>query len=155
MNDVPPEGSNETPPRSHRFPSAHRLKQQRLIRALFDRSRTDVGTVAAGCVRLLYRVVPRSEAGGDVPIQIGFAPGRSRTAVLRNRTKRLMREVYRMHQHVLIDLFSFSGETLTMMVLFRGDPALAQECVARDLPEAMRRAASRLERQGAPGGSNS
>ena len=37
--------------RDERFPRRCRLKRRRLIRALFDRRRTDTGTVAAGSVR--------------------------------------------------------------------------------------------------------
>jgi ribonuclease P protein component len=121
------------------------LKRQRLIRPLFDRNRADVGSIAAGCIRLLYRVVPRSETGEDVPVQVGFAPGRGvRPAVARNRVKRLAREAYRHHQHLLADLFTGKPDTLTLMVLFRGDPAEAARKIPRDLVTALRRLAARL-----------
>ena len=119
------------------FPCATRLKRRRLIRPLFDRNRADVGTVAVGCVRLLYRTVPRAQTGYDVPVQIGFAPGRTRTAVVRNRIRRLLREVYRVHQYTLVDLFAHRPETLTVMVLFRGRPETASTCIPRDLPDAL------------------
>lgn len=135
----------EAAPRSYRFPQSHRLKQQRLIRPLFDRQRSDVRTAAAGCVRLLARVAPRTETGADVPVLVGFAPGRMRTAVQRNRVKRIMREVYRVHQHLLIDLFSLRADCLTLMVLYRGRPDQAATCLPGDLPEAMRRIARALE----------
>lgn len=132
--------------RSYRFPRAARLKRKRLIRPLFDRRRTDVGTVAAGCIRLIYRVVPREETGHDVPVQIGFAPGRRvRNAVQRNRLRRLMREVYRVQQHLLVDLFVHRADTLTVMVLFRGDPDDAARCLPVDLPTAMNRLAVKLQ----------
>ena len=132
-------------PHRYTFPRAARLKRRRLIRPLFDRSRDDVGTVAVGCVRLLYRVVPRAATGHDVPVQIGFAPGRTRTAVQRNRIRRLLREVYRVHQHILVDLFSHRAATLTVMVLFRSRPDNAARCIPRDLPVALQRAAARLD----------
>jgi ribonuclease P protein component len=148
-----PNGSDDEP-RRHTFPRSHRLKRQRLIRSLFDRERDDVETVAVGCVRLLFRVVPRSATGYDVPIQVGFAPGRRvDTAVARNRIRRLLREVYRVHQHDLVDLFVRDGPlapsdgpptALIVMALFRGDPARADTGIPRDLPEAMRQAATQL-----------
>lgn len=95
-------------------------------------------------MRLLYRVVVRSEVQPSVPLQIGFAPGRARTAVARNQIKRHLREVYRNHQGVLVDLFARRGDALTVMVLFRGRPDQARQCIPRDLPEAMRRLAARL-----------
>ncbi len=131
--------------RRQTFPRTHRLKRQRLIRSLFDRRRTDVGTVAVGGVRLLYRVVPRAATGHDVPLQIGFAPGRRvRNAVERNRVRRLLREVYRTHQHVLVDLFACRPEALVVMALFRGDPARAATCIPQDLPRALGQAARHL-----------
>lgn len=125
---------------SHGFPRAMRLKRRRLIRSLFDRSRADVGTVAAGCVRLLYRVVPRAETGSNVPVQIGFSPGRAaRKAVERNLIKRHLREVYRVQQHLLVDLFVHRADTLVVMALYRGTPDQARSCIPRDLVRAMRR----------------
>ena len=132
--------------RSLVFKRAARLKRRRLIRPLFDRNRGDVGTVAAGCVRLLYRIVPRGQTGYDVPVQIGFAPGRRRNAVQRNRVRRLLREVYRVHQYTLVDLFVHRPDTLTVMVLFRGNPAAAASCIPNDLPRALARLAGEVGR---------
>lgn len=127
------------------FPKSHRLKRQRLIRSLFDRSRDDVGTVATGSIRLLYRVVDRAETGYDVPLQIGFAPGRRASpGVERNRIRRLLREVYRVNQHLLVDLFVRTDRALIVMALFRGPPTDAGDTIPRDLPRAMQSVADRL-----------
>jgi ribonuclease P protein component len=130
--------------RRYTLPRAVRLKRKRLIRPLFDRSQTDVSTVAAGCVRVLYRLVPRAEAGMAVPFQVGFAPGRLRRAVTRNRVKRLLREAFRLHQHVLADRLPAHDALLVMMVLYRGLPTRAGACIPRDLPAALRRLADHL-----------
>jgi ribonuclease P protein component len=103
-----------------------------------------VGTVAAGCIRILYRVVDAKEAGVDVPLQIGFAPGRTSSAVVRNRIRRMMREVYRVNQSVLIGLSAFTGGVLTLMVLYRGKEDSATHCIPADLVSAMRKLAERL-----------
>ncbi len=126
------------------LPRAARLKRRRLIRPLFDRTRDDVGTVAVGCVRLLYRVVPRAQTGSDARVQAGFAPGRVRTAVARNRIRRLLREHYRVHQHTLADVFLDRPETLTVMVLFRGRRETAASCIPSDLPLALQRLAAQV-----------
>ncbi|MFB6231947.1 MAG: ribonuclease P protein component [Salinibacter sp.] len=130
------------------FPPSYRLKRRRLIRSLFDKTRDDVQTVAVGCVRVLYRVVERDALRYDVPLQVGFAPGpRAESGVERNRIRRLLREVYRVHQYTLVDLFlCHPDEALIVMILFRGAPEQADECVERDLPRAMERVASRFER---------
>lgn len=157
MTDSP----RDDAPRRYTFPPSHRLKRRRLIRSLFDRSRDDVGTTAVGCVRLLYRRVDRDDLGHDVPLQIGFAPGRRvDSGVERNRVRRLLREVYRVRQHDLVDLFLRRDDALIVMALFRGDPAQADACIRRDLPKAMRQAADRIARRldidrSAPGGAPS
>lgn len=134
------------PDRRYTFPKSHRLKRRRLIRSLFDRSRDDVQTVAVGCVRLLFRVVDRAALGYDVPIQVGFAPGRRvESGVERNRVRRLLREVYRVHQHTLVDLFVRRPDALLVMILFRGDPEEADACIERDLPRALERTATRFD----------
>ncbi len=104
-------------------------------------------TVAVGCIRLLFRVVDREAVGHDVPIQVGFAPGsRVESGVARNRIRRLLREVYRVHQHTLVDLFVCRPEqALVVMILFRGDPDEADACIERDLPRAMKQAADRFD----------
>jgi ribonuclease P protein component len=130
--NTPPQG------RSRALPDAQRLKRQRLIRPLFDRDRDDVGAVARGAIRIVYRILARTEAGVSVPLQVGFAPGRrARTHVERNRIKRLLREVYRHHRHALDDLLSAHPEqVLVMMILFRGEPSAAGEAIPIDLPAA-------------------
>jgi ribonuclease P protein component len=136
------------PRRRCTFPRRHHLKRQRLIRPLFDRSRTDVGVVPQGSVLVRYRVAAADEVGARVPVQVGFAPGRRvRTKVARNRIKRIMREVYRVNQHDLVDLFSHRAGTLTLMVVFRGDEARAADAIRRDLPAALARLARRLAEQ--------
>ncbi len=142
MSDRP---DQRNPDRRYTFPKSHRLKRRRLIRSLFDRDRDDVETVAVGCVRLLFRVVDREDTGHDVPIQVGFAPGRRvESGVERNRVRRLLREVYRVHQHTLVDPFVRTPHTLTVMILFRGEPTQADECIERDLPPAMERVAAQI-----------
>ncbi|MEF8866445.1 MAG: ribonuclease P protein component [Salinibacter sp.] len=125
------------------FPPSYRLKRRRLIRSLFDRTRDDIETVAVGCVRLLYRVVDRSVLGHNVPLQVGFAPGsRAESGVERNRIRRLLREVYRVHQYTLVDPFVCGPDALIVMILFRGAPEQADACIERDLPRALQRAAA-------------
>jgi ribonuclease P protein component len=145
VSDVPPRIAE----RRLTFPPSYRLKRRRLIRSLFDRNRDDVQTVAVGCVRVIYRVVGRDALGHDVPLQVGFAPGpRAESGVERNRIRRLLREVYRVHQYTLVDPFVCRPEALILMLLFRGAPAQADACIERDLPRAMQRVADRVADEG-------
>ena len=100
-----------------RFPRSMRLKRRRLIAPLFKRENTTTKSLTTGCIRILYRFVPRETTGVDSPIQVGFAPGRCKNAVERNRLKRKMRELWRRNQHI-VNLQSLSPTlSLTLMVL--------------------------------------
>jgi len=148
---VPDRPDQRDPDRRYTFPKSHRLKRRRLIRSLFDRSREDVGTVAVGCVRLLFRIVDRDALGHDVPVQVGFAPGgRAEPGVERNRVRRLLREAYRTHQHTVTDPFEERADALTVMILFRGGPETA-DAVWDDLPRALDRMVQRIARPAADG----
>ena len=129
--------------RPNAFPRNRRLKRRRLLRPLFDRARPDVGRLRVGTVALLFRTVERTETGEDTPLQVCFAPGRAFRGVGRVRMRRVMRETFRLHQHTLVDAFQSRPDCLTLVVLFRGRTATAGSDVARDLPEALRRLASR------------
>jgi ribonuclease P protein component len=129
-------------PSRHRFPRAHRLKRQRLIRPLFAPDRPDVHAVRVGPVAVRYRLADPAEVGREVPLQIAFAVSRrigSKPA--RNRIRRTMREVYRVRQHDLVDLFATRQEVLTLVVLFRGRREGAEAAVRRALPSALERVA--------------
>jgi len=130
-----------------KLPRPLRLKRQRLIRPLFDRSRDDVGTLGRGSIRLLYRIVPREVTGVDVPVQVGFAPGRLTSNVRRNRIKRVLREVYRTHQDALVKSFGERPDTLTLMVLYRGPDEGAEARIRGDLPRALDALVERLRQE--------
>lgn len=137
-----------SPPASDRrytFPRTHRLKRRCLIASLFDRSRTDVHTVARSTVRLVYRWASRPEVGYDVPLQVGFAPGRTyATNVQRTQTRRYLREAYRQHQHTLRDALPADAPPFIAMLLFRGRPEQARTRIPMDVPRVLRAAAHAL-----------
>ncbi|MEO0559192.1 MAG: ribonuclease P protein component [Bacteroidota bacterium] len=128
------------------FPRARRLKRRRLIRPLFQRTASDVRRVRVGAVRVLYRLVPRADTGLDTPVQVGFAPGRTRTKVERNRLRRAMRETFRQHQAPLLrQLASRPTETLTMFILVQSRDARAVDAIRQDLPRALATVSNRIE----------
>lgn len=131
--------------RNSRFPRSYRLKRRGLIQPLFDRKESSTLTISSGSIRVLYRVVSEEDVGRNVPLQVGFAVGRSTgNAVVRNRVKRIMREVYRGSQFSLIDLFSKKPEVLTLMVVFRGD-ANDEEALRADLFQAFHQLTERCQ----------
>ncbi len=95
--------------------------------------------VGEGAVRVLARVVDQQSGAQGMAVQVGFSSGRRRTAVERNRIRRVLRESYRLHQHALLDLFSGTARILTMMILYRGRSDEVSVRVPRDLPRALDR----------------
>lgn len=139
-------------PKRYTFPRAFHLKRKRLIRPLFDRSRNDVGTAAAGCVRIVYRLVDKEEAGVTVPLQAGFTTGRAiKRAVDRNCIKRYLREAFRLNQYIVHDaLVHHTRHVLTLMVIFRGNPDKARRQIAHHLPTAMAALADKIQEGSMP-----
>lgn len=130
----------DDPARRNTLSRSLRLKRQRLIRALFDRDRSEVRAVRSGGLVVRYRLASHGEVGQRVPLQAGFTTGRQiGSKPVRNRIKRLMREHFRVHRHALSDLFSSRSDTLTLMFLYRGKPDGAAGAIARDLPAALRK----------------
>lgn len=103
------------------FPRSHHLKRKRLIEPLFNRNDRSVHSVAAGSVRIVYRLVQDQEADIPVSFQIGVAVGKSTgSAVMRNRIKRIILESIRLNQNVLHGFLDSQEELFTAMVIFRG-----------------------------------
>jgi len=125
-----------------RFPRVLRLKRRALLRPLFRKGQSL--TAAAGGVRVLFRQVPRAALPHPVPLQVAFVPGRQPSAVVRNRVRRTLREVYRCHHRHLVDLLALPDtEALAVAVLFRG--TVTPDLHARlsvDLPRALDRMAT-------------
>ncbi len=116
------------------FPRTARLKRRTLIAPLFRRG--EGSSIATGTIRLLYRVRP---AEARAPVQVAFIPGKRAGAVPRNRVRRALREVYRLHQQGLVGLFCRTPHALNLAILYRGPDAAPFAAIARDLPVALRR----------------
>ena len=131
-----PAAASETPrgtPGSQAFPRSHRLKRRRLIRTLFDRSRRDISSVSSGSLRALYRFAESTEIGLETPVQIGvFVSRRAGGAVRRNRIRRQVREAYRRRHHDVVRSIAGRTGTLTLGLVFRGDPGVRWPELAKD-----------------------
>ena len=127
------------------------LKRARLVRPLFDRSRPDIKTVSAGCVRIIYRSVERGSLVGRIPVQTVFVVSRRvGSAVVRNRTRRIMRDTFRHVLPYLTEAAADTGAALTTAVIFRGGAGIERLQIDEDLRAALSVLIARLEKGGAP-----
>ncbi|CUU02588.1 ribonuclease P protein component [Candidatus Thermokryptus mobilis] len=75
-------------------------------------------SVAGNLIKIYFRFGPAR----DVVSRVAFAVSRKvKKAVLRNRAKRLLREVYRLNKHRLIDLLSLRNMAIDMVLIFIGE----------------------------------
>ncbi|MBR4787805.1 MAG: ribonuclease P protein component [Bacteroidales bacterium] len=104
------------------LPSRERIKSPMVIREVLDGHRS----VCSGPVRCYYRFYP-SEPEACHQVALIVPKRRFHHAVDRNRLKRLMREAYRLHKHLLDPLPS----TVRMCWMYQGNTLADQETVGR------------------------
>nr|BCX00805.1 MAG: hypothetical protein KatS3mg041_0851 [Bacteroidota bacterium] len=101
-----------------RFPRAERLRRRKLIARVFSEGQS----WASGPIRVVAALLDRQEA----PLQVAFAVSRKvGSAVLRNRIRRRMREVYRIHKAPLLETFRQRSHTLALVFIFRGTASVS------------------------------
>ena len=83
--------------KANAFPKAERLCSKKRIAQLFA---GDSRSLSAYPLRAVYRPAPEGDA--CVQVLVSVSKRRFRHAVDRNRTKRLIREAYRLNKHLLL-----------------------------------------------------
>lgn len=118
--------------RPNAFPRSARLTQARQFTEVFGRSERQSGP------RLLLRV--RLQDQGTARLGMAIARNRARTAVLRNRIKRLLRERFRQVQH--------EWPAVDLVVLLRGPLTLADcDGLGDEFQQLVERALKRIARR--------
>ncbi|WP_276168653.1 ribonuclease P protein component [Zobellia alginiliquefaciens] len=113
------------------FPKKEKLKSKKLIEQLFAEGKS----VSLFPIKLIYLPVEFSE---DTRIKAGVtAPKKSfKSAVKRNRIKRLMRESYRCNKHLV---FNNSEGSFAFLFLYLGRDMPSQSKVEKTMKEVIKR----------------
>ncbi len=116
------------------YPKSEKLKSKKRIERLFDEGKS----VKAFPLRMVYMPVEEltNSRGQAVPLQVGVSVSKRnfKLAVSRNRIKRLMRESYRLHKHILTDNVPF-----IMLIIYTGREELTQAEVSKAMVKLLNR----------------
>ncbi len=82
---------------SFRFPKEEKLKSEKQIQAIFEKG----SSITAYPLKLVY--LGSSNASTKMQVAVTVSKKNFRSAVHRNRIKRLMREGYRLHKHLIFN----------------------------------------------------
>lgn len=82
---------------SFRFPKEEKLKSEKQIQALFEKG----SSITAFPIKMVY--LESSKATAKIQVAVTVSKRNFKSAVHRNRIKRLLRESYRLHKHLIFN----------------------------------------------------
>ncbi len=75
-------------------------------------------SISGNLIKIYFRLSPKQ----DVATRAAFAVSRKvKPAVLKNRAKRLLREVYRLNKHKLIEELALKGKSIDLVLIYIGE----------------------------------
>ncbi|MFN3134900.1 MAG: ribonuclease P protein component [Candidatus Kryptonium sp.] len=108
------------------LPKKEIIKKSKEITEIIKNS----NSVAGDLIKIYFRLSPNR----DIISRVAFAVSKKvKPAVLKNRAKRLLREVYRLNKHKLIDLLSLKNKSIDMVMIFIGDKEFLKELKYADV----------------------
>lgn len=125
-------------PKQYTLGKNERLKSRKRIERLFSAGQK----ITIPPYRVFFAVRPGEEAAKEEPLQAGFAAGSRhfRTAVGRNRVKRISREAYRLQKNALKELLSEQKAGMDLFFIYTGK----EQPEFHEIHESMARIISKL-----------
>ena len=115
----------------HTFPKKEKLKSKKLIDTLF----VEGNSVKAFPLRMVFIETPLPYP--EITIQAGVSVSKRnhKLAVTRNRVKRLMREAYRNHKHII----DTKGTTFAVLIIYTGRDVSTYQEMERSMVKLLKR----------------
>lgn len=124
------------------FEKKERVASQKLIDELFTGGNSQ--SVAAFPLRAVYMVRQRKADEAPVQVLVSVAKRRLHHAVDRNRTKRQLREAYRLNKHRMTGLLP-DGQQLVIAFIWLADGLHTTEVVASRVKSLLKRVGAKLQ----------
>lgn len=89
-------------------------------------------SISGNLVKIYFHILPKR----DITLRVAFAVSRKvKPVVLKNRAKRLLREVYRLNKHRLIDLLSLKERSIDLILIYIGERELLKRLKYADVED--------------------
>ncbi|MEN3039399.1 MAG: ribonuclease P protein component [Candidatus Kryptonium sp.] len=118
------------------LPKKEIIKKPKEITEILKNSNSITGNL----IKIYFRLLPSR----DIKTRVAFAVSKKvKPIVLKNRAKRLLREVYRLNKHKLIEPLSLKNKSIDLVLLFIGEKELLKKLkyvdVERDFTQSIKK----------------
>ncbi len=121
---------------NYTFRKSERLSSQKLITALFQKG---IFSLYSAPLRFSFVTVAEQEASCQVLIIV--SKRNFKTAINRNRIKRQLRELYRLHKQPLLEKLASQDKQIALMISYTGSPEMDFNLLKPKFIEALKKIA--------------
>lgn len=121
---------------NYTFRKSERLSSQKLITALFQK-----GIFSLYSAPFRFSFVPTSGQEATCQVLIIVSKRNFKTAINRNRIKRQLRELYRLHKQPLIEKLASDDKQIALMISYTGKPEMDFNVLKPKFIEALKKIA--------------